>query len=151
MADNLHPLAPHHLPGFLAASDGSDTLMVVMGVFLALAVFGAGVFYLHLHSIPERRMHGAGKAQFEIVAVLSLIALLTHNNLFWIAALILAMIDLPNVSAPLKSMAESLDRLVRDRATVPEMSAGTDQLPEEPVEAPNTPVEPDEKGAAANA
>jgi hypothetical protein len=151
MADNLHPLAPHHLPGFLAAADGTDSLMVVMGVFLALAVFGAGIFYLHLHSIPERRMHGAGKAQFEIVAVLSLIALLTHNNLFWIAALILAMIDLPNVSGPLKSISESLDRMARDRAASPDLSDGTDLTPQEAVEIPKMPVESDEKGAAANA
>lgn len=150
MADNLHPLAPHQLPSFLAAADGSDSLMVAMGVFLALAVFGAGIFYLHLHSIPERRMHGAGKAQFEIVAVLSLIALLTHNNLFWIAALILAMIDLPNVSGPLKSISESLDRMARDRATAPDMSDGTDLTPQDAAEIPNMPVESDEKGAAAN-
>lgn len=132
MAENLHPLAPHHIPSFIPSADGSDPLMVGMAVFLLIAVFSGGIFYLHLHSIPERRMHGAGKAQFEIVAVLGLIALLTHNNLFWIAALILAMIDLPNISGPLNSISESLGRIAGTRAPAPEASGAADSAPPAP-------------------
>ena len=144
MADNLHPLAPHHLPSFLPGADGSDTLMTVMSVFLVVVVFAAGIGYLHLHSIPERRMHGAGKAQFEIVAVLGLIALLTHNNLFWIAALILAMIEFPDFSGPLTSISESLSRMAGVR---PAADAG----PEVTDTAPDDPAPSDKEGVQHNA
>jgi hypothetical protein len=30
----MHPAAPHHLPFYIPGPDGSDTLMVVMGIFL---------------------------------------------------------------------------------------------------------------------
>lgn len=147
MADNLHPLAPHYIPSFVPSADGSDPLMVGMAVFLLIALFSGGVFYLHLHSIPERRMHGAGKAQFEIVAVLGLIALVTHNNLFWVAALILAMIDLPNISGPLNSMSQSLGRMAGGRAPDPDASRGADPALPEPHAAP---TRPDAEGGSAH-
>jgi hypothetical protein len=37
--------------------------------------------------------------QFEIVAVLGLLALFTHIHLFWVAGLLLAMIDIPDFGA----------------------------------------------------
>ncbi len=40
--------------------------------------------------------HRGKKVQMEIVAVLAPISLLTHNHLFWIAGLLLALIDLPD-------------------------------------------------------
>jgi type VI protein secretion system component VasF len=46
--------------------------------------------------------------QFEIVAVLALLALFTHNHAFWIAGLLLALVPLPDISTPLTSMAQSL-------------------------------------------
>ena len=33
MSDQLHPLAPHHLPFYLAPGSGVDTLMLVMGLY----------------------------------------------------------------------------------------------------------------------
>ena len=59
--------------------------MVVMGIFLIVAVLAVGNFYLQLHSLPERMAHKSQKLQFEIVAVLGLLALFTHIHLFWIA------------------------------------------------------------------
>mgnify|MGYP003694029355 CR=1 FL=1 len=50
--------------------------------------------------------HKSQKLQFEIVAVLGLLALFTHIHMFWIAGLLLAMIDLPDFSTPLRSIAE---------------------------------------------
>ena len=58
--------------------------MVVVGIFLIVAVVAVGNFYLHLHSLPERMAHKSQKLQFEIVAVLGLLALFTHNHLFWV-------------------------------------------------------------------
>ena len=65
MSDQLHPLAPHHLPGFITAPGETDVWMVVMGVFLIVAVLAVGNFYLQLHSLPERMAHKSQKLQFE--------------------------------------------------------------------------------------
>ena len=111
MSDQLHPLAPHHLPGFITAPGDTDVWMVVMGVFLIVAVLSVGNLYLKLHSLPERMAHKSQKLQFEIVAVLGLLALFTHIHLFWIGALLLAMIDLPDFSTPLRSIAGSVEKI----------------------------------------
>lgn len=107
----LHPAATHHLPGFITAPGGTDVLMVVMGIILLLAVMGFGILFLRLHSLPERMAHRTHKIQFEIVAVLCLIALFTHMHIFWIAALLLAMIDLPDFGTSLNRIAGSAEKL----------------------------------------
>ena len=84
----MNPAAPHHLPPFITAPGETDVLMVVMAVFLLLAVVGIGVLYLKLHALPEQMAHRGQKVQFEIVAVLALLALFTHNHVFWIAGLL---------------------------------------------------------------
>src|ERR1700754_3945821 len=96
---------------FITAPGETDVLMVVMGVLLIFAVLGVGNVYLRLHSLPERMAHKSQKLQFEIVAVLGLLALFTHIHLFWIAALLLALIDLPDWGTPLRSIAESAERI----------------------------------------
>ena len=111
MSDQLHPLAPHHLPPFITAPGETDILMVVMGIFLVVAVLAVGNFYLQLHTLPERMAHKSQKLQFEIVAVLGLLALFTHVHIFWIAGLLLAMIDLPDFSTPLRSIAGSVEKI----------------------------------------
>lgn len=107
----MHPAAPHHLPFFIPGPDGSDTLMVVMGIFLVATVLWVGTLYWKLHSLPERMAHRTHKLQMEIVAVLGLISLFTHMHIFWIAGLLLAMIDLPDFSTPLRSIAGSVERI----------------------------------------
>src|SRR3982075_3218536 len=89
-------MGPHHLPFYLAPGSGTDVLMVVMGVFLVAALIWVGTLYLRLHSLPERMAHKSEKLQFEIVAVLGLLALFTHIHLFWVAGLLLALIDIPD-------------------------------------------------------
>ncbi len=112
----LHALAPHILPPFITAPGGSDWLMTVMAVFLVLIVLSVGLLYLRLHALPEHMAHRTNKVQLQIVGVLALLALFTHNNLFWIAALLLALVELPDFSTPMKSIALSLERLsLRDR------------------------------------
>lgn len=112
----LNPGAPHHLPGFIAGPGQSDWLMTVMGVFLLVAVIGIGLVYLKLHALPEHMAHRTNKVQLQVVAVLALLALFTHNHVFWIAALLLALVELPNFSTPMNSIALSLERLSgRDR------------------------------------
>jgi hypothetical protein len=55
--------------------------------------------------------HRGQKIQFEIVAVLALLALFTHNHAFWIIGLLLALIPIPDFITPIRSMAESLGKL----------------------------------------
>ena len=107
----MHAAAPHHLPFFIPGADGSDTLMVVMGLFLVATVLWVGTLYWKLHSLPERMAHKSQKLQFEVVAVLGLISLFTHEHIFWVAGLLLAMIDLPDFGSPMRSIAGSLERI----------------------------------------
>jgi hypothetical protein len=111
VSEALHPSAPHHLPGFITAPGDTDVLMVVVGIILIGSVLAVGNFYLHLHTLPERMAHKSQKLQFEIVAVLGLLALFTHNHLFWVIGLFLAMIDLPDFSTPLRSIAGSVEKI----------------------------------------
>jgi hypothetical protein len=85
--------------------------MVVVGFILIGSIVAVGNFYLHLHSLPERMAHKSQKFQFEIVAVLCLLALFTHNHLFWVIGLFLAMIDLPDFSTPLRRIAGSVEKM----------------------------------------
>ena len=111
MSEALHPAAPHHLPSFITAPGDTDVLMVVVGIILIGAVIGVGNLYLRLHSLPERMAHKSQKFQFEIVAVLGLLSLFTHNHLFWVIGLFLAMVDLPDFSTPLRRIAGSVEKL----------------------------------------
>ena len=104
----LNPLAPEHLPYFIPAADGSDHMLHTAIYFLLFFAFVGGVLYLHMHSLPERMAHGHGRTQFQIVAMLGLLALFTHENLFWIAALLLAATTLPDFLTPITSGARSL-------------------------------------------
>jgi hypothetical protein len=81
VSEQLHPAAPHHLPGFITAPGDTDVLMVVVGIVLVGSVLAIGNIYLHLHTLPERMAHRSQKLQFEIVAVLGLLALFTHLHL----------------------------------------------------------------------
>ena len=111
MAESLHPAAVDHLPVFVTAPGDTDILFNVMAVFVLLLIFLIGLLYLRLHALPEHMAHGASKVQLQLVAVLSLIALVTHNHLFWIAALLLALIEFPDFSTPMSSMADSLRKI----------------------------------------
>jgi hypothetical protein len=97
-------------------------------------VVGIGVFYFKLHSLPEQMAHRGQKVQFEIVAVLGLLALFTHNHLFWIAGLLLALVPMPDFSTPLASMAQSLGRWrsvpMRHRWLRPRLQAGQQAYPD---------------------
>jgi hypothetical protein len=122
--EQLHPMGPHHLPFYLAPGSGTDVLMVVMGIFLVAALIWVGTLYLRLHSLPERMAHRSEKLQFEIVAILGLLALFTHIHLFWVAGLLLAMIDIPDFGTPLRSIAESVEKIAD---TEPDTSAEAKQ------------------------
>ena len=104
-----HPAASHHLPWFLTAPGESDTLFTITTLIVIAAVLALGVVFFRLHSLPERLGHK--KLQFEIVAVLGLLSLFTHQHIFWVAGLLLALIDLPDFQTPLGRIATSLEKL----------------------------------------
>jgi hypothetical protein len=99
MTELLHPAATEHLPAFVTAPGETDVLMVAVTIILVFAVLGFGSVFFRLHTMPERMAHRSHKLQFEIVAVLGLLALFTHIHLFWVAGLLLAMIDIPDFGA----------------------------------------------------
>ena len=128
MTGDIHPLAPHSLPPFVGAADGSDPLFSAIIFIVILAVLGVGVFYLKLHAIPEQLAHKHGNTQSQLIMVLALLALFTHNNIFWVAALILALLKLPDFLTPINSISESLKKLTPEKADTP---AGTLEQTEE--------------------
>ncbi len=130
MQGTQHPAASHHLPWFLTAPGESDILFTITTIMVLLIVFGLGVVFFRLHSLPERLGHK--KLQFEIVAVLCLLSLFTHIHLFWVLALLLALVDLPDFQTPMRSMADSLGRLADD---------GKSETPQ-PAPKPAPPAEP---------
>src|SRR5918993_4490090 len=111
MSGQLHSAAPHHLPAFITAPGQTDVLLVVTAIILIVIVLIFGNLFLKLHTLPERLAHKGHKLQFEIVAVLGLLALFTHIHAFWVAGLLLALIDLPDIGWPLRRMATSLERI----------------------------------------
>lgn len=132
MSPAINPIAPHHQPAFFTAPGETDILFNVMAIFLVVVVLMVAVFYFKLHSLPERIAHKGQKVQFEIVAVLGLISLFTHNHIFWLAGLLLAFIPMPDFSSPLNVMADSLAKMAgwRKSAATPSRSADS-ALPEQ--------------------
>ena len=102
--------------------------MVVMAVILLISVLGFGILFLRLHTLPERIAHKSHKLQFEIVAVLGLIALFTHMHIFWVAGLLLALIDFPDFGGWFSRITRSVEKMAGIK-------------PDEPAEQEETPPE----------
>ena len=140
LTDQLHAMTPHHLPFYIVKPGETDVLMIVTGIFLVLTLLGVGNVYLKLHSLPERMAHKSQKLQFEVVAVLGLISLFTHMHIFWIAGLLLALVDLPDFSTPLSSIAGSVEKIAdssdgkpEEISAAPEPGSAPAQLPKKEV------------------
>jgi hypothetical protein len=111
MAASINPAATHHLPSFITAPGETDVLMVIMAIVLLLSILAFGLLFFRLHTLPERIAHKSQRLQFEIVAVLGLISLFTHMHIFWIAGLLLALVELPDFGTPLSRIATSAEKL----------------------------------------
>src|SRR5215203_2063854 len=123
MSGEMHSAAGHDLPGFITPPGEPDVWMVGMAFFLVLTVLAVGILFLRIHTLPERLAHKGHKLQFEIVAVLGLLALFTHIHAFWVAGLLLALVDLPDFGTPLGRMASSLERIADNAADDPAADA----------------------------
>ena len=120
MSADVNPLAPHTLPWFVTAPGATDVLYVITTIVVIFSVVMLGVFFFWLHSLPERMGHK--KLQFEIVAVLGLISLFTHQHVFWIIGLLLAVIEIPDFISPLRRIAASAEKIAGQKSgelTVP--------------------------------
>jgi len=111
MTELRHPAAIDHVPAFITAPGETDVLMIAMAVILLFSILLFGSLFFRLHTMPERMAHRSHKLQFEIVAVLGLLALFTHIHLFWVAGLLLAMIDIPDFGGSLSRIAGSTEKL----------------------------------------
>jgi hypothetical protein len=154
LAASLNPAAPHHLPAFISAPGETDVFMVVMAVVLVVAVMGIGLLFLRIHTLPERIAHKGHKLQFEIVAVLGLLALFTHVHLFWVVGLLLALIDIPDFGGAFGRMAGSLEKIAgippgKGAADVPDETGAGITPPDEtrPPSQPTPKIIPLNKGS----
>jgi len=110
----MNPAATDHVPGFITPPGSSDTLLNLMAVVLLGAVLGLGVMFFWLHSLPERLVHKSAKMHIDLVAVLCLISLFTHIHAFWIVALLIAFVKVPDLSflgRNLQRITNSLERI----------------------------------------
>ena len=119
-----NPLAQGHVPGYLANADGSDPLFTAVAIFTIALIAGIGALYLTLHSLPERMAHSGNHTQFQLIGILAVLALFTHNNLFWVIAILIAAFKMPDFLSPLRSIARSL------RAMAPEGTHPVEEAPE---------------------
>ena len=115
MSDAIHPLAPHHLPKYIPGADGSDPLFTAVVVFLIILLMAVGNAYLKLHAMPERMAHKQNHMQLQVITILAILALFTHNNIFWVGALLLSVIRFPDFSTPINSIADSLKVLAEEK------------------------------------
>ena len=130
MSASINPLAPHVLPWFVTPPGGTDGLYVFTTILVIVGCVLIGVLFFWLHSLPERMGHK--KLQFEIVAVLGLISLFTHQHIFWIIALLLAVIDLPDFISPFRRIADAAESIANAKRAEAE-SPASPAIPQEAV------------------
>jgi hypothetical protein len=131
MSSDIHPVATHHLPAFITAPGETDILFNVVMVFLLVVFVAIILLYFRLHALPEHIAHRGEKIQYQLVAVLALISLFTHNHIFWIAGLLLALVSVPDFTTPLISMSDSLAKMAAGKPAPPTL---------EPVPIPGRPI-----------
>jgi hypothetical protein len=105
------PASSVHLPWFVAGPGQTDVLLIIMGVFLVVFTLLIGVLLLRLHHLPEHIAGKEQKVQYQFVAVLCLLAMFTHQNILWVAALLLALVDLPDFTGLFNRIARSVARI----------------------------------------
>ena len=108
MTVSPNPIATTHMPFFITAPGETDVLFNVTLVFVIACVILTGVIFLTIHSLPERMAHKSKKILLDLIALLCLLALLTHEHLFWFVAIVLAFIDIPDFLTPVNRIASSV-------------------------------------------
>ena len=103
---------------FVTGPGDTDGTLIAVAIALFLIVLGFGALYFTIQAWPDRLVKGAGKVQLQIVGLLGLVSLVTLNNAFWIAALLVAAIRIPDFITPLRSIASSLKKQNGDEGVV---------------------------------
>jgi hypothetical protein len=125
-----NPAATTHLPFFITAPGDTDVLFNVTLVFVVACIILTGVVFLTIHSLPERMAHKSKKVLLDLIALLCLLALLTHEHLFWFIAIVLAFIDIPDFLTPVNRIANSVATMVGQDAGEKPAVVSTSALPE---------------------
>jgi hypothetical protein len=99
------------MPFFITAPGETDVLFNVTLVFLVACIILTGVVFLTIHSLPERMAHKSKKLLLDLIALLCLLALLTHEHFFWFVAIVLAFIDIPDFLTPVNRIASSVEAM----------------------------------------
>ena len=126
MSESIHPAASDPLPSFITAPGDTDVLMVLMAVILLLFSLMVGILYFRLHALPDRFAHQ--KVQFQIVCILGLLAMFTHMHIFWIAGLLLAVVDIPDFSTPLNRIAGATEKIADRPQNESERSQASERI-----------------------
>lgn len=111
MTASPNPIATTHMPFFITAPGNTDVLFNATLVLVVACIILAGVVFLTIHSLPERMAHKSKKLLLDLIALLCLLALLTHEHLFWFIAIVLAFIDIPDFLTPVNRIAKSVETM----------------------------------------
>jgi len=74
--------------------------------------------------------HKSKKILLDLIALLCLLALLTHEHLFWFIAIVLAFIDIPDFLTPVNRIAKSMESLAGQEAGEEPPDVSTSNPPE---------------------
>jgi hypothetical protein len=111
-----NPIATTHLPFFITAPGETDVLFNITLWFVVACIILTGVVFFTIHSLPERMAHKSKKILLDLIALLCLLALLTHEHLFWFIAIVLAFIDIPDFLTPVNRIASSVESMAGQEA-----------------------------------
>ncbi|HTF75258.1 MAG TPA: hypothetical protein VK620_13150 [Bradyrhizobium sp.] len=111
-----NPIAITHLPFFITPPGETDVLFNITLWFVVACIVLTGVVFLTIHSLPERMAHKSKKVLLDLIALLCLLALLTHNHFFWFVAIVLAFIDIPDFLTPVNRIANSMESIAGQEA-----------------------------------
>src|SRR6202051_554833 len=112
-----NPIATTHLPFFITAPGDTDVLFNATLVIVVACIILTGVIFLTIHSLPERMAHKSKKILLDLIALLCLLALLTHEHIFWFIAIVLAFIDIPDFLTPVNRIARSVETMAGKEAS----------------------------------
>src|SRR3984957_6397497 len=125
-----NPIATTHMPFFITPPGETDVLLNITLWFVVACIILTGVIFFTIHSLPERMAHKSRKILLDLIALLCLLALLTHEHLFWFIAIVLAFIDIPDFLTPVNRIAGSVATMAGQKAGGKPADVSTSGSPE---------------------
>jgi multisubunit Na+/H+ antiporter MnhF subunit len=125
-----NPIATTHMPFFITPPRETDVLFNITLWFVVACIILTGVVFFTIHSLPERMAHKSKKILLDLIALLCLLALLTHEHLFWFVAIVLAFIDIPDFLTPVNRIARSVESMAGEEAGEKPVDVSTSGSPE---------------------